>query len=181
MLNGMRRSSKSRIWALNGIMVVEASELESPKSDGALGNDRTPNLFNKQRKPIFESDLSKYFLHGLAFSLLMLVIVLGWAFLLVLLVRLGSIIGLIIGIVALVYAVGALNVWINNIVWGGDISEDWKKILFHGLFLFIALILVGIPGMVINQLVPGIATNIVIFAVYCFVDGYVARRLAFSM
>lgn len=123
-------------------------------------------------------DVKKYFLHGLIFSVLMFVIFFGWIFLLAFLILLGSIIGLIIGLAVLVYVIGWLNVKLLKYFWNFEAGSKWTELLFHGFILLMALLLVGIPQFLLVWQVPSPVTSVVLFVVYCFVDGYVARNLA---
>jgi hypothetical protein len=52
-----------------------------------------------------------------------------------------------------------------------------KSLLIHGLVLFFVLLIVSIPSIVINFSMPSIPVAIVVFIVYCFIDGYVARAV----
>ncbi len=126
-------------------------------------------------------DVKNYFLHGLVFSSLMMVIVIGWAFILAFLMAIGSIIGLILGFVFLVFLVGWLNVKLTKFFWHFDAGSERTELLFHGFVLLMALLLVGIPRLLVSQLLPDSITSIVLFIVYCFVDGYLAKNLAMAL
>lgn len=126
-------------------------------------------------------DVKNYFLHGLVFSSLMIAIVIGWAFILAFLMAIGSIIGLILGFVFLVFLVGWLNVKLTKFFWHFDAGSEWTELLFHGFVLLMALLLVGIPRLLVSQLLPDSITSIVLFIVYCFVDGYLAKNLAMAL
>jgi len=93
-------------------------------------------------------------------------------------VAVGFILGLIIGFVLLFFILGGLNVALTGFIWSIPIKSDWKSLLAHGFVLFIALILVGVPSFIINLAAPGLATTIVVFIIYCFIDGYVAKGVA---
>lgn len=120
----------------------------------------------------------KYFLHGIAFSLIMVGLVIIWAVLLVMLIMIGSVLGLFIGIAAFLFSIGGLNVILTNEIWHVEVKSDWKNVLAHGTVLFIALILVGIPSIVLRAVFPGTIISIVLFIPYCFIDGYVARKIS---
>jgi hypothetical protein len=122
----------------------------------------------------------KYFLHGLAFSLLMFAIVLGWGFTLFFLVMIGSIIGLIIGFVLLAYLTGWLNALLLKGIWGINDGGGWKGLTANGFILLMLLLVVSIPQLILTWLFPGVVTSIVLFVPYCFVDGYVARKIVDS-
>jgi hypothetical protein len=122
--------------------------------------------------------LLKYGLHGIALSIIMTVVILGWAFLFVFLIAFGSLIGLIIGLALLVMFLGYVNKWVAETIWDITLQDDWKSIFLHGVLLFIALLLVGIPNLLANFLVPGLLTSIIIFIVYVPVNGYIGSRIA---
>ncbi len=123
-------------------------------------------------------DVKKYFLHGLVFSLVMFGIVIGWVLVLVFLVAVGSVIGLIIGVLALVYVIGWLNVNLSSYFWHIRSDSKWTALLAHGFLLLVALIVVSIPQLLLTTVVPGILTSILMFVIYCFVDGFVAKNVA---
>jgi hypothetical protein len=120
----------------------------------------------------------RYFLHGLAFSLLMLVLSFVLAFVFVLLVALGSIIGLIIGFLILLMVYAAINVFLMDKIWNRLIKNKWTNLLFHGLALLIVLGLASILVFIVNVLAPNIFVSIVMFFVYCPIDGYLAKIVA---
>jgi hypothetical protein len=121
--------------------------------------------------------LWKYFEHGFLFSLIMIGLVIVWAAVLVVLVVTGFIIGLILGLVILLFILGWLNAGLTSWIWETPIRTDWKTLLAHGLVLLIALIVVDIPRIVVNYAVPSIITTVVMFVVYCFIDGFVAKNV----
>ncbi len=124
------------------------------------------------------SQVGRYFLHGIAFSLLLALLVFLWAFVAGFLVIAGYVIGLIIGIVLLFFIVGGLNIVLTETIWGVSIRENWQSILGHGLLLSIILVLAGIPSLLVSLYYPSLTTTIVLFVVYAFIDGYMARWIA---
>jgi hypothetical protein len=122
--------------------------------------------------------VGKYFLHGIAFSLLLALLVFLWAFVAGFLVVAGYVIGLIIGIVLLFFIVGGLNIVLTEIIWDVPIRENWQSILGHGLLLSIILVLAGIPSLLVSLYYPSLTVTIILFIVYAFVDGYIARWIA---
>jgi hypothetical protein len=107
-----------------------------------------------------------------------IVLSIGWAVLLVFLMLIGFIIGLIIGFLILLFLIGGLNVVLTDEIWNIHTKDDWKSLLAHGFVLFIALIFAHVPGILINLVVPSLATIIAVFIVYCFSDGYVSKKIA---
>ena len=77
------------------------------------------------------SSLFKYFVHGLAFSLIMLILGVGLAFLLVLLVAIGFIIGLIVGFLILLMVHAGINVFLMDRIWHVPIKTNWTSLLAH--------------------------------------------------
>ena len=121
--------------------------------------------------------LPRYFLHGLSFNIIIFLLSFAWAILFVGLLILGAIIGLIIGIVLLFFILGAINVFLMERIWDFRAKADWTSLLIHGLALFFVLLIVSIPSLIINLLAPNLPVTIVIFVIYCFIDGYVARAV----
>ena len=119
--------------------------------------------------------LLKYFLHGISFSFLLLVLAIVWIIIAVALV--GFIIGLIIGLLVLFYIMGGINAVLTDLIWGVSIKTDWKSLLAHGFVLFILLIIAAIPQFIISFVVPSLATKIVMFIIYCFIDGFIAKSV----
>ena len=122
--------------------------------------------------------LVKYFLHGILFSGLFLVLGIVWAVIFAVLIVVGLFIGFIIGVIVLFFIIGGLNALLTSFVWGISVKSDWKSLLVHGFVLFIALLIASIPSFVINLIVPSLVTSIVIFLIYCFVDGFVSKNVA---
>lgn len=124
------------------------------------------------------TSVGKYFLHGIVFAAISLVLAFGWAFLFIALVLFGALIGLIIGTVVLFLLLGYVNAGITSMIWHLDIKTDWKSALGHGFVLFIVLAILGIPSLIVNLAYPGIPTAVTIFLVYSFVNGFVAKQVA---
>ncbi len=124
--------------------------------------------------------LTKYFLHGLIFSLLFLALEIVWVFLFVFLVIIGYIVGLILGFIVLFFIIGGLNAVLTQSIWDTYIKQNWKSLLGHGIVLFIALILAAIPSLLVYYAYSSLIAEIFIFFVYCFVDGYVAKHVGFA-
>ena len=99
-------------------------------------------------------------------------------FLLLFLMVIGFIIGLIIGFLILLYLIGLLNVVLTDVIWNTDTRADWKSLLSHGFILFITLIFAQIPAFIINRVVHSLPIVIALFIVYCFIDGYISKKVA---
>ena len=122
--------------------------------------------------------ISKYFIHGFAFSIIMFVLVLVWAFVLVFLTVAGSFIGLILGFVVLLFILSGVNSFLTESIWSISTQQEWMSLLGHGLILFGALIAAHIPAVIISLIVPSIATTIAMFIANAFIDGFVAKNVA---
>jgi hypothetical protein len=131
-----------------------------------------------QETPSKTSSLFKYFVHGLSFSLIMLILGIGLAFLLVFLVVAGFILGLIVGFLLLLVIYAGINAFLMDRIWHVLIKTDWKSLLAHGLILMIVLLLASIPSLVINFLMPNVIVYIVMLVIYCPIDGYIAKNIA---
>jgi hypothetical protein len=90
----------------------------------------------------------------------------------------GALIGLMIGLIILLFFIGGLNSFLTDLIWSIPIKTKWTSLLGHGLLLFIALIILEIPALLIVSTAPGILTTIVLIIVYPFVDGFVAKNIA---
>lgn len=120
----------------------------------------------------------KYFVHGIAFSLLFALLVVAWAFGLVMLVVLGSFIGLAIGVAVLILIVGFLNAVITTQLWF-EVKTGFWDLLLHGLVLLIVLVIVnGLLVTAPSLVFPGIPTTIITFIIGTFVNGFVGRKVA---
>jgi hypothetical protein len=120
------------------------------------------------------SFLSKCFIHGILFTILLAVLAFFWAFIAVVLVFAGFIIGLLL----LFLIMGGLNATLTDFIWNVPTRTNLTSLLAHGFILFIALILVSIPQILINIYAPSLAATIILFIVYCFINGFVAKSVA---
>jgi hypothetical protein len=123
-------------------------------------------------------NLLKYFLHGIAFSVIFVGLAIFWIVILAVLVMFGSFIGLIIGFILLFLIIGGLNSFLTVRIWDFSTRTGWTSLLTHGVVLFIVLIIVSIPAMVINANIPSLTTTLIMFIVYAFIDGFIARKVA---
>jgi hypothetical protein len=93
-------------------------------------------------------------------------------------VLVGYIIGLVIGVLVLLFIIGWLNAGLTGMIWDVSIRTDWKSLLAHGLVLLSALLVAHIPAIIVNFAAPGLASTVVVFVVNCFIDGFVAKGVA---
>ena len=124
-------------------------------------------------------DLVKYFLHGIAFSLLFVILGIAWAFVLVLLIGFGSFIGLIIGIVLLLLIVGVLNAALGAFLWDIDAGgKGWSGMFFHGLVLFVILLITELAVSYLpNQICPGTATFVITLIIRTLLYGIIGKTV----
>lgn len=122
--------------------------------------------------------ISKYFIHGLAFSILFLILGVAWSFALVILVGLGSIIGLIIGLGLLFLIVGFLNSLITDFLWF-TVNKSFLSTLFHGIVLFMLLLIVDSIFVLVPIIVfLNVYVQIITFIVGTFLNGLVGKTVA---
>jgi hypothetical protein len=124
--------------------------------------------------------LIKYFSHGILFSGIFLILGIVWAIILAILVSVGLFIGFIIGVIVLFFIIGGINVFLTDYIWNISVKEDWKSLLAHGFLLFILLLLVNIPSIIIRLIDKSLVTSIVLFLIYCFIDGYISKTVALN-
>jgi len=128
--------------------------------------------------------IAKYFLHGVAYSLLVVGFVLVWIFLLVALVVIGSILGLLLGLLVMVMGVGYLNSLLSGYFWKIQTQTKWSSLLVHGLMLMIAIGLASVPFMILEYLaesltpVVSIVAILVLFVIHSIVNGYLGKAVA---
>jgi len=138
-----------------------------------------------------ERTVAKYFVHGAAYSLLVMVLAIVWAFVAVIMLILGAtmgVLGFFVGFVAsfaiLFIALGWLNAQISQYIWKIQVKQKWLSLLGHGLLLFIVIAIAGIPSMIIGammwsaDLFTYVMFTIVNFLIYSLVDGYISKRVA---
>jgi len=122
-------------------------------------------------------DLLKYFVHGMAFSTLFFVLAIAWTFVLAFLVGVGAIIGFIIGFVLLFLMIGFLNSVITSYLWF-KVKFGFWDFLFHGIVLFVTLLMLNVITTVPTLVLPGIATTVITYIIATFLEGFVAKKLA---
>jgi hypothetical protein len=135
---------------------------------------------NEMNQLPLPSRLLRYFVHGLAFSILFLFLTFIWAFILALLIVVGSIIGFIIGFVVLFFLMRGLNTFLTRWIWSPDIRSGWLSLLIHGLGLFIALLIASIPSLLLIGTPYSLAFSIMLFVPYALADGFIAKHIAFA-
>lgn len=121
----------------------------------------------------------KYFLHGILFSVLFLLLGIAWIFMMILLVSLGAIIGFIIGIGLLFLIVGFINMALGVHLWNIEAETGFWNMFFHGLVLFILLLIANlITSTLPNYAFPGTATLVVTFIISTFLNGFIGKKVS---
>jgi hypothetical protein len=125
------------------------------------------------------SRLARYFLHGIAFSILFFLLGLVWIVILAILVMVGAFIGFIIGFIVLFFFIAGLNTVLTEFIWSTTIESGWKTLLIHGLGLFFALLIADIPRYIfLTSSGPSPVALIGAIVVYSFIDGFIAKNVA---
>lgn len=133
----------------------------------------------EMKKPKVTWNLAKYFVHGIAFSILFILLAFAWVFIMILLVSLGSIIGLVIGIGLLFLIVGFINMVLGVHLWNIEAETGFWRVFFHGLVLFIILLIANLVTSILPNLAfPGTATLVVTFIITSFLDGVIGKNVA---
>jgi len=129
-----------------------------------------------EKEPIWKTAL-KYFLHGISFSILLLILGIFWVVIFAILLAIGYIIGFIIGLLVLFIFVGGLNSFLTDMIWSIPIKTQWKGLLAHGVVLFIVLVIAGIPQLIVNLVASNLPVQVGLFIIYAFIDGFVAKKI----
>lgn len=101
-----------------------------------------------------------------------------WVFIAVMLTVAGLFIGLIISLAILFYLIGGLNAVLTDLLWSFQVKTRWVNLLGQGFVLFFVLLLAHMPAFVVSSAVPNLLMNGVLFIVYAFVDGFIAKQVA---
>jgi hypothetical protein len=121
--------------------------------------------------------LRKYFIHGIAFSLLFLVLSLMWTVVFALLIGFGFLIGLILGFALLFLIIGYLNSEITKLLWF-DVKTETLSLLVHGVVLFLALLPIDLVFIGIYLVFPNPLFLVVRFLLQTIPYGFVAKKVA---
>jgi hypothetical protein len=108
----------------------------------------------------------------------MLFLALVWIVITVPLVLCGAFIGLAIALFLLVMAIGYLNTFLTELIWGTSMDFGWKSVFVHGLLLMVVLLVASIPSIVLRAVTNDLAVAVALFLFYSFVDGAICRRIA---
>lgn len=123
-------------------------------------------------------NFGKYFLHGIAFSLIFLVVGIAWAVITVLLVVCGLFLGLAIALVLLFVLMGYVNSFVTEALWF-PVRTASLTCLGHGLLLFLALLPLNLIVLGVQAFVtPNILVALVIFVATAPIAGFLAKSVA---
>ena len=135
------------------------------------------------------SRLLKYFIHGLAFSLLYAILAIIWIFIFAFLVMIGALLGSLVGVLlgfilgflVLFFFVGGLNTFLTRWIWSTSIRSDWPSLLIHGLGLFFALLFASLPMFFLIGIPYSLVLSVALFVPYSLIDGFIAKNIAFAL
>lgn len=116
--------------------------------------------------------------HGIGLSVLMFLLVIGWAVLLTVLIAIGSVLGLIIGFGVLGLALGYINDFLADWVWEMGTDNGLGSRFFQGILLLIVLLIADIPTLAINYVFPHWLIMVIMFLIYVPIHGYVGLKVA---
>ena len=119
--------------------------------------------------------LSRYFGHGLSFSLFELALGLFLVPLFLILIVATFFVGFVIGLLVLFLVFGAVNGYLMEKIWNIPVEDRWEVLMVHGLVLCIALTVLNIPFVIISSNSKNFPIALILFAVYCLVDGYICK------
>lgn len=167
----MPSESETILKLISGIDESKIEEvLESFKKSEAKREEE------KEREKTWKLVL-KYFVHGIAFSLLFTVLYIAWIAGFIVLILLGSFIGLIIGLGLLVLVVGFINYILTSWMWFPLKSGFWD-IMFHGVVLFVILLIVNGILIIPSFIFPGTVTIVITRVFGTFICGYLSKKVA---
>ncbi len=120
----------------------------------------------------------KYTGHGLAFSLLFLIVGLVWSVIFFVLVICGFLIGLVIGIVLFFVFMGYVNSIVTEVLWF-PMRTGFLSCLGHGFLLFLALLPINLVLFGVQLVVqPGLPVALVLFLATSPLVGVIAKFVA---
>jgi hypothetical protein len=149
------------------------------------------------------NQLPRYFLHGIllcGIGLALQHIWIMWVFLFIFTEVFGPLVWILV-LVSLFFIMGGLNSFLAFVIWSVEMKIDLKNLLGQGSVLAIMLLIAHLPTVVAHYFVPGLATTItipllilinplwfsvspdlatmmVLFIIYSFIDGFIARKMA---
>jgi ribosomal protein L37AE/L43A len=123
--------------------------------------------------------IGKYFLHGLVYSLLSIVLSFMWSVVAVFLVLTGFLIGIAIALFLLVLIAGAVNTFVSQLIWKFSMNDSIVGIFTHGAVLGIIFILIGLVTIIPIILIIGNPFYMILLEIaMCFVRGFIGEKVA---
>ena len=127
----------------------------------------------------FGKKIGRYFLHGIAFALIGILLLFAWLVVGIALILLGSFIGLILAFLLLVFMVGAINTFVSSHVWGFSMKTSLGSIFLHGLvlsliFLVVSLLTIFPAYLLMHNVIYTVLLDIGL----CFVNGFIGEKVA---
>jgi hypothetical protein len=127
----------------------------------------------------FGKKIGRYFLHGVSFAVISLLLFFGWVIVGIALILFGSIIGLILAFILLIFMVGAINTFVSSHVWGFSMKTSLGSIFLHGLVLSLIFMVVSLSTVFPAYLLIHNLLYVVLLDVgLCFVNGFIGEKVA---
>ena len=76
------------------------------------------------------------------------------------------------------FIIGGLNTLLTSLIWSVSVKSGWKSLLAHGFAFGVVQLIAHIPAIIISFILSDLITTIVLFIVYSFIDGFLARKVA---
>ncbi|MDH5634851.1 MAG: hypothetical protein OEY30_03380 [Candidatus Bathyarchaeota archaeon] len=123
--------------------------------------------------------VARYFLHGILFAVLYILLFLIWIFVFAILISVGFIIGFLLGLGLLFFMTGYINKHLGLYLWNIESETGFWGTLFHGLALFLVLLVVNlIVSTLPNLIFPRIETALITFIISAFLNGIIGKEVA---
>jgi hypothetical protein len=148
-----------------------------------------------------KNQLLRYFLHGALLDgvgLVLQYVWIMWVFVFIFTWVFGPLVWILV-LVSLIFITGGLNSFLTFVIWSVDLKTNLKSLLGQGSVLASMLLIAHIPTLVAHYFVPSLAATItipllipinplllsvtpdlatmmVLFIIYSFIDGFIARR-----
>jgi hypothetical protein len=123
--------------------------------------------------------IGRYFLHGLVYSLLSIVLSFMWGFVAVFLILTGFFIGLAIALFLLVLIAGTVNTFVSELVWKFSMNDSIVGIFTHGAALGIIFVLISLVTIIPIMLIVGNPFYLILLEIgMCFVRGFIGEKVA---
>jgi len=127
----------------------------------------------------FGKKIGRYFLHGIAFALIGILLLFAWLVVGIALILLGSFIGLILAFLLLVFMVGAINTFVSSHVWGFSMKTSLGSIFLHGLVLSLIFLVVSLSTIFpAYLLIHNVIYTVLLDIGLCFVNGFIGEKVA---